>query len=42
MIYVGVAASPDAVGSGYIGPDDLQAIIWDVQWQSNFGGVMMW
>ncbi|KAL5222650.1 hypothetical protein ABZP36_027363 [Zizania latifolia] len=42
-IYLGLPASPDAAGSGYIPPSDLtSAVLPGVKGASNYGGIMLW
>ncbi|KAK3389003.1 hypothetical protein B0T20DRAFT_456994 [Sordaria brevicollis] len=41
-LFVGLAGSPDAAGSGYIEPVKAASIINDLKKKSSFGGAMIW
>lgn len=43
QIFLGLPASPEAAGSGYIAPDVLNSqILPSIKTSSNYGGVMLW
>ncbi|KAG6500636.1 hypothetical protein ZIOFF_040484 [Zingiber officinale] len=42
-LFLGLPASSDAAGSGYISPDDLTSqVLPEIQPSSNYGGIMLW
>jgi chitinase len=42
VVLVGLPASPQAAGSGYVPADQLQGILQGIQGNPKFGGVMLW
>ncbi|KAJ0110737.1 hypothetical protein Patl1_00536 [Pistacia atlantica] len=43
QVFLGLPASPEAAGSGYIAPDVLNSqILPSIKTTSNYGGVMLW
>lgn len=41
-LYLGLPASPNAAGSGYMSPDVVKGLLPQLKSSSNYGGVMLW